>query len=96
MKRHYEVMRIMRTKILSMRELQEGMQGILFINNAVIYRVQDLIRASILSPAMIFYANLICRKLLSAKTRSSGTVTKLRFWDCGLFIISRMTHSSTF
>ncbi|KAF8477646.1 hypothetical protein DFH94DRAFT_671862 [Russula ochroleuca] len=42
MKRHYEVMRIMRTKILSMRELQEGAQGILYIFEAAFYRVKDL------------------------------------------------------
>ncbi len=48
MKRHYKIMRIMRTKILSMRELQEGMQGILYIFNAILYRVQDLKRLSIL------------------------------------------------
>jgi hypothetical protein len=68
MKRHYAIMRIMCTKILSMRELQEGMQGILYIHNAVFYRVQDLKRASVLLPAVIFYADLICRLLLSAKT----------------------------
>lgn len=68
MRRHYEIMRVMRSKILSMRELQEGMQGILYIHNAAIYRVQDLERASVSSSAVILYANLICRQLLSAKT----------------------------
>jgi hypothetical protein len=42
MKRHYEVMRIMRTKILSLRELQEGVQGIIFICSAMMHRVKDL------------------------------------------------------
>jgi hypothetical protein len=46
MKRHYEIMRIMRTKILSMRELQEGAQGIVYIQGAVSYRVKDLKRVS--------------------------------------------------
>ena len=52
MKRHYEIMRIMRTKLLSMRELQEGAQGIVHIQKAITYRVQDLIRASVLSFTM--------------------------------------------
>ncbi len=58
MKRHYEIMRIMRTKILSMRELVEGMQGIMYIHNAIVYRVQDLKRVSVLSPSMSCYANI--------------------------------------
>jgi hypothetical protein len=49
MKRHYEIMRIMRTKILSMRELQEGVQGILYIQGAISYRVKDLISVSVSS-----------------------------------------------
>jgi hypothetical protein len=57
MKRHYAIMRTMRTKILSMRELQEGMEGILFIHNAIVYRFQDLKCAPVLSPAVIFYTN---------------------------------------
>lgn len=50
MKRHYEIMRVMRTKVLSMRELVEGAQGIMYIHNAVVYRVQDLKRVSIRRP----------------------------------------------
>jgi hypothetical protein len=56
MKRHYEIMRIMRTKILSMRELLDGAQGILYISEAIKYRVQDLTRLSNLSsigPSML-------------------------------------------
>lgn len=90
MKRHYEIMRVMRSKILSMRELQEGMQSILYIHNAAVYRTQDLHRASVPSPAVIFYANLICRHLLSAKTQSRGTAAELRFRDRRSFIISRI------
>jgi hypothetical protein len=46
----------MRTKILSMRDLLEGAQGILYIKEAVTYRVQDLTRVSVSSytvPAML-------------------------------------------
>jgi hypothetical protein len=46
MKRHYEIMRIMRTKILSMRELLDGWQGVMYIYEAIKYRVQDLTRVS--------------------------------------------------
>jgi hypothetical protein len=56
MKRHYEILRIMRTKILSMRELLDGAQGILYISEAIKYRVQDLTRLSNLSsivPSML-------------------------------------------
>jgi hypothetical protein len=68
MKRHYEIMRIMRTKILSMREILEGAQGILYIISAIIYRVQDLTRASVSSSIVACYINMICRQLFSAKT----------------------------
>jgi hypothetical protein len=84
MKRHYEIMRIMRTKIVSMGELLEGAQGILYIREAIMYRVQDLNRVSIL-PTTAYFVNLICRELFSAEARSRETVPKLRFWDCGLF-----------
>jgi hypothetical protein len=56
MKRHYEILRIMRTKILSMRELLDGAQGILYISEVIKYRVQDLTRLSNLSsivPSML-------------------------------------------
>jgi hypothetical protein len=89
MKRHYEIMRSMRTKIISMRELQEGAQGILYIQEAIKYRVQDLTRASVSSSTVACYVNLVLRQLLSAETRSRETVPKLRFRDCGFFIISR-------
>ncbi|KAF8497394.1 hypothetical protein F5888DRAFT_1906711 [Russula emetica] len=42
MKRHYEIMRVMRTKVLNMRELVEGAQGIMYIHSTIVYRVQDL------------------------------------------------------
>jgi len=39
----------MHTKVLSMRELVEGAQGIMYIYDAVLYRVQDLKCLSVLS-----------------------------------------------
>ncbi len=58
MQRHYKIMQIMRTKILSMRELVEGAQGIMYIHNTIVYRIQDLKRVSVLSPSMSCYANV--------------------------------------
>jgi hypothetical protein len=58
----------MRTKILSMRELQEGAQGIIYIQGAISYRVKDLIRGSVSSSTVACYANLILRELFSAET----------------------------
>ena len=53
MKRHYEIMRIMRTKILNMRVLLQGAQGILYVNETVVYRVQGLTRMSAVSPSNV-------------------------------------------
>jgi hypothetical protein len=91
LKRHYDIMRIMRTKVLNMRELLEGSQGILYINDAVVDRVQGLTRMSV-SPSTVGYFNLIYRQLHSAETRSREAVSELRFWDCGLFIFFSGSH----
>ena len=93
MKHHYEIIRIMRTKIPSMHELTEGAVGITYIRDAITYRIDDLTRVSI-SSSMACYANLVCSQLFSAETRSRETVRKLRFWDCGLFIISLTVRSN--
>jgi hypothetical protein len=58
MKRHYEIMRIMRTKIPSMHELLEGVRGILFIHDAITLRVEDLKRMSDSSSTVACYFNL--------------------------------------
>lgn len=94
MKRHYEIMRIMRTKILNMRELAEGAQGILYINEAVIDRVQGLTRMSVSASTVACYVNLICRQLHSAEARSREAVSELRFWDCRIFIFFRISLAS--
>jgi hypothetical protein len=95
MKRHYEIMRIMRTKILTMGELTEGAQGIIYIREAIKYRVQDLTRVSISSFTVMCYVYLIRRQLFSPETRPRETVPNLRFWDCGLFFISWQLHLLT-
>jgi len=94
MKRHYEIMRVMRTKILNMRELMEGAQGILYINEAVVDRVQGLTRMPVSPSIGACYVNLIHRQLHSAETRSREAVSELRFWDCGLFVSFRISLPS--
>lgn len=42
MKRHYEIMRIMQTKIPDSREIWESVRSICSVYDAVSYRVDDL------------------------------------------------------
>ncbi|KAI0252756.1 hypothetical protein BJV78DRAFT_266553 [Lactifluus subvellereus] len=42
MKHHYEIMRIMWTKVLDPRELRSGVESISFVRDAIQYRVDDL------------------------------------------------------
>jgi hypothetical protein len=42
MKRHYEIMRIMRTKIVDSRELWHCVESVLYVYDAIGYRVNDL------------------------------------------------------
>ena len=101
MKRHYEIMRIMRTKILNMRELLEGAQSIIYIREAIGYRVQDLIRVLVLSstvPAMLtwFVDNFTQQRLDPEKQIQSfafGIVGYLSF--CGTVLPSNVPHSSS-
>jgi hypothetical protein len=67
MKRHYEIMRVMRTKVLSMRELVEGAQGIMYIHSAIVNRVRDLKRCQFCR-SVACYANFICRQLFPTET----------------------------
>jgi hypothetical protein len=46
MKHHYEVMRIMRTKVVDSRELWEGVKSMSYVQEAIRYRVDDLISIS--------------------------------------------------
>jgi len=46
MKHQYEIMRIMRTKVLDSRELSEGATSMLYVRDAIRYRVDDLISLS--------------------------------------------------
>ncbi|KAF8273627.1 hypothetical protein EI94DRAFT_1563512, partial [Lactarius quietus] len=42
LKRHYEIMRVMRTKVLDSRELFYSVETILYVKDAIRYRVNDL------------------------------------------------------
>ncbi|KAH9953093.1 hypothetical protein BC827DRAFT_1273837 [Russula dissimulans] len=42
MKHHYEIMRIMRTKVLDSREIYDGINSMLYVKDAIAYRVDDL------------------------------------------------------
>ena len=46
------------TKLLSMRELQEGARGILCIVEAIDNRIKDLTSVSVSLPNMVCYINL--------------------------------------
>jgi hypothetical protein len=59
----------MRTKFPSMHELVEGSRGILFIYDAITYRVEDLKRVSASLSTVASYVNLN-RQLFSTETRS--------------------------
>ncbi len=47
MKRHYEIMRIMRTKVVNFHDLYKGTQGILYVKDAIEYRVKNLASPSV-------------------------------------------------
>ena len=42
MKHHYEIMRVMRTKVVDSRELWEGVKSVTHVQEAIGYRVGDL------------------------------------------------------
>jgi hypothetical protein len=49
MKRHYEIMRVMRTKVVDVSDLFEGARGILYVQDAILYRVEGLTSVSVKS-----------------------------------------------
>ena len=52
MKRHYEIMRIMLAKVVDSRELWDSVESILYLHDAIRYRVDDL--ASMSAPFLPF------------------------------------------
>jgi hypothetical protein len=65
MKRHYEIMRVMRTKVVNFRDLFDGKDGILYILDAMNLRVQDLTSVSVSSSYTVCRVNLIKTTSLS-------------------------------
>ena len=63
MKRHYEIMRIMRTKILDECDFKEVVDSILYIFLAIRYRKEDLLSVSVSSSSSTCHVNFT--KLLS-------------------------------
>jgi hypothetical protein len=91
MKRHYEIMRIMRTKILNMRELLEGVQGIEYINDAVFDRVQDLTRMSVSPSTAACYVNLIIDNFAQQKLDPEKQFQSFAFGIVGYFSFPDLT-----
>jgi hypothetical protein len=82
MKRHYEIMRVMRTKVLDLNVLMEGMTSMYYVRDAITYRVDDLASTSVLlsAPSRADLSNS-CRQLLSTEARYGEAVPKLCLWN---------------
>jgi hypothetical protein len=83
MKRHYEIMRVMRTKVLDLDVLMEGMTSMYYVCDAITYRVNDLASTSVLLSATPSRTDLnnSCRQLLSTEARYGEAVPKLCLWN---------------
>src|SRR6266702_2837300 len=61
MKRHYEIMRAMRTRVLDSRELWNGADSLFYVKYAIRYRMNDLTSTS--SPiSLLALYRLPCRR----------------------------------
>ena len=56
MKRHYEIMRIMRVKVVDSRELWNSVASVLYVVDAIRYRVDDL--ASMSASSFLLFSML--------------------------------------
>jgi hypothetical protein len=54
MKRHYEIMRAMRTKVLDSRELGSGVESFGNVNDVIRWRMNDLTSASPSFPKWLY------------------------------------------
>jgi hypothetical protein len=89
MKRHYEIMRIMRTKITDSREILESVLSICYVYDAVSYRVDDLNSMLSLMSSVVWYTDLIDYRLLfSPKNGCWKTIPKLCLWYCKFWCLS--------
>jgi len=76
MKRHYEIMRIMRTKKLDERDSKEAVDSLLYIYLAILYRKEDVFGVSVSSSSSTCHVNLtkLLNQLFSGETRSRKAV----------------------
>jgi len=72
-------MRVMRTKVLDLNVLAEGMKSVYYVRDAITYRVDDLTSTSVLLSATPSRADLnnSYRQLLSTEARYGEAVPKL-------------------
>ena len=87
MKRHYEVIRIMRTKIVDPRELDQCVDSILFVEDAIRYRVKSLTSMLAMLRSAGGRTDLIIprRQLFSAEAGHSEAIRELCPRDCDDF-----------
>ncbi len=85
MKRHYEIMRAMRTKVLDSRELWYGVESILYVKDAIRYRMNDLTSTSFpISPAGLYH--LLYRRTQTSfpnknsTPRNSTRISLMAWW----------------
>ena len=79
LKRHYEIMRAMRTKVLDSRELWYCVDSILHVKDAIRYRVDDLTSSFSLYRLAVLRQSLH-RHIHSAKEQSRKALRELRLW----------------
>ena len=79
LKRHYEIMRAMRTKVLDPDELEDSADTILYVKEAIIYRVNDLTSSFSLYHLAASRRSLH-RHIQFAKKQSRKALRVLRLW----------------
>src|ERR1700752_2127364 len=83
MKHHYEIMRIMRTKIVDPRELSEGVKSMSCVEDSVTYRVGDLTSTLAFSLHLRTLTNHFThRQLFSPKAGPGEAVPKFCIRNC--------------
>ena len=95
-KRHYEIMRVMRTKVLDNRELLYGIESIRYAKDAIQYRMNDLTSTS--SPISLVDLYHLPRPLTQTYFLNKNLTLKnnFRISLMALCVILVFTHSPTF
>jgi len=89
MKRHYEMMRIMRTKVVDHCDPDEAVGSIYRVHDAIVYRIGDLASASVSSSTLACYVNLI--KPLSGNFRQQRLDLEKQFEGFAYGIVSHFS-----